>query len=510
MKIGYLIGALLTGHLLLPCAARGQDTTSAARPPADTTTADTISADPDTVAAADSAGRPAARPGSPAAATTAADSALAAEVLRELVAVRTVSASPATVEAARMLAARLHAAGYSEEDALVTGPHDSAGNLVVRLRGQSSDSLLLLIAHLDVVDALASDWSTDPFTLTEDDGWWYGRGTLDNKTGVAVAVTNLIRWKRDGFVPAHDILFIATADEETSSESIKWFMNGDGWRYIGEPSYALNLDVGGGAVVDDREVMLFVQTSEKIYASFALEVTNAGGHSSQPRPDNAIYTLARALGRIERHRFPVQLTDATRLYLERMAEYQPDSARAAAMRAVAANPADTAAANVISAVPVYNATIRTTCVATRVQAGHADNALPQTARAIVNCRLIPGTDPAAMPDVLAEIVADTSVHIAAVGNQTPSPPSPVEPRIFGAIERLAGEFWPGVRVIPSMSTGATDGLYVRAEGINVYGADAVFQSSGDSRAHGRDERIEIRRFYENLAWWKRLVEELTK
>lgn len=409
-----------------------------------------------------------------------------------------------------MLAARLHAAGYSEEEALVTGPHDSAGNLVVRLRGRSSDSLVLLIAHLDVVDALASDWSTDPFALTEDDGWWYGRGTTDNKTGVAAAVMNLIRWKREGFVPQYDIVFIATADEETGSESIRWFMTGDGWRYLGDPLFALNLDVGGGAVVEDQEVMLFVQTSEKIYASFALEVTNAGGHSSQPRPDNAIYTLARALGRIEAQRFPVELTDATRLYLERMADYQPDSVLAAAMRAVAANPSDTAAANLISVVPVYNATIRTTCVATRLQAGHADNALPQTARAVVNCRLIPGNDPADMPDVLREMIADTSVNITAIGNQTPSPPSPVDPEVFGVIERLAFEFWPGVVVIPSMSTGGTDGLYVRTEGINVYGADAIFEGLGDSRAHGRDERIEIRRFYENLAWWKRLVEELTK
>lgn len=409
-----------------------------------------------------------------------------------------------------MLASRLHAAGYSGEDVLVTGPNDSAGNLVVRLRGQSSDSLLLLIAHLDVVDALASDWSTAPFTLTEDAGWWYGRGTTDNKTGVAVAVTNLIRWKREEFVPRHDILFIATADEETSSESIKWFMTGDGWRYIGEPSYALNLDVGSGTVMNDREEMLFVQTSEKIYASFALEVANAGGHSSQPRSDNAIYTLARALGRIEAHRFPVELTDATRLYLERVAEFQPDSALAAAMRAVAANPADTAAGRVVSAVPVYNATIRTTCVATRLQAGHADNALPQTARALVNCRLIPGTDPAHIPQSLRAVIADTSVQITPTGSPTPTPPSPVDPEIFGVIERLADEFWPGARVIPSMSAGATDGQYVRAEGVHVYGADAVFEGPDDSRAHGRDERIEIRRFYENLAWWKRLVEELTK
>lgn len=440
----------------------------------------------------------------------AADSTLAANILRELVAIRSVSSSPATVEAARMLAARLHAAGYTGEEALVTGPHDSAGNLVVRLRGQSSDSLLLLLAHLDVVDALESDWSTDPFTLTEEDGWWYGRGTTDNKTGVAVAVANLIRWKQEGFVPARDIVFIATADEETGSESIKWFMTGDGWRYIGEPAYALNLDVGGGAIVDDREVMLLVQTSEKIYATFIIEVSNAGGHSSQPRPDNAIYTLAHALSRIEDHRFPVELTDATRVYLERMSEFQPDSTLAAAMRAVARNPADTAAASVLSTVPVYNATIRTTCVATRLQAGHADNALPQTARATVNCRLIPGNDPDAMPDILAGIIADTAVQITAIGNQTPSPPSPVDPEIFGAIERLANEFWPGVRVIPSMSTGGTDGLYVRNQGIRVYGADAVFERLGDSRAHGRDERIEIRRFHDNVAWWKRLVEELTK
>ncbi|CAN5129560.1 M20/M25/M40 family metallo-hydrolase [soil metagenome] len=478
MKIRHPGGVLLTAFLLLPCPAHAQDTAETA----DSTESVPISA----------------------------DSTLAADILRQLVAIRTVSSSPATVEAAQALVARLHAAGYSEEEALVTGPHDSAGNLVVRLRGRSNDSPLLLLAHLDVVDALASDWSTDPFTLTEKDGWWYGRGTTDNKTGVAVAVANLIRWKQEGFVPARDIVFIATADEETGSESIKWFMTGDGWRYVGEPEYALNLDVGGGAIVDDREVMLFVQTSEKIYASFMLEVSNPGGHSSQPRADNAIYTLARALGRIEEHRFPVELTEATRLYLERMSEFQPDSTVAAAMRAVALNPADTAAAELVTRVPVYNASIRTTCVPTRLQAGHADNALPQSARATVNCRLIPGNDPDEMPDVLGGIIADTSVQIAAIGNQTTSPPSPVDPEIFAVIERLADEFWPGVRVIPSMSTGGTDGLYVRTEGIRVYGTDAVFERLGDSRAHGRDERIEIRRFRDNVAWWKRLVEELSR
>jgi acetylornithine deacetylase/succinyl-diaminopimelate desuccinylase-like protein len=485
MRIHQLSRSLLAGYLLLPLALRAQDTTVASDPP------------------------------SSAAAPT--DTALAARVLRELVSIRSISSSPATVQAAQALATRLHAAGYSPEDALVTGPHDSAGNLVVRLRGRSSDSTLLLLAHLDVVDALASDWSTDPFFLTEADGWWYGRGTTDNKTGVAVAVANMIRWKQEGFVPARDVVFVATADEETSSESIRWFMTGDGWRYVGEPAYALNLDAGGGAIVEEREAimeereaMLFVQTSEKIYASFTLEVVNPGGHSSQPRLDNAIYTLARALGRIEAHRFPVQLTETTRLYLERVSALQPDTVLAAAMRAVAGNPGDAAAADVVSRVPVYNATIRTTCVATRLQAGHADNALPQTARATVNCRLIPGTDPAVMPEILSDIIADTSVRIAAIGNQTPSPPSPVDPAIFGLIERLANEFWPGVQVIPSMSAGGTDGLYVRNEGIRVYGTDAVFEALGDSRAHGRDERIEITRFHENVAWWKRLVEELTK
>lgn len=493
MRIHLPTALLLAVHLLLPGSVTAQDPTLPAQPPADSTLAPSDSID----ATSDSVPAPA-------------DSNLAGEILRELVAIRTVSSSPATVEAARALAARLHAAGYTEDEALVTGPHDSAGNLVVRLRGRSTDPPLLLIAHLDVVDALASDWSTDPFTLTEEDGWWYGRGTIDNKTGVAVAVANLIRWKEEGLVPARDIVFIATADEETSSESIRWFMNGDGWRYVGEPEYALNLDVGGGAIVEDREVMLFVQTAEKIYATFTLEVTNAGGHSSQPRPDNAIYTLAHALGRLEAHRFPVQLTETTQLYLERMSELQPDSVLAAAMRAVVASPDDTTAAEIVSQVPVYNATIRTTCVATRLQAGHADNALPQTARATVNCRLIPGNDPAEMPAILGGIIADTSVQIAAIGNQTPSPPSPVDPEIFEVIEQLANEFWPGVRVIPSMSTGGTDGLYVRNADIPVYGADAIFESLGDSRAHGRDERVEIRRFHENVAWWKRLVEELTK
>jgi len=440
---------------------------------------------------------------------SAGDSLLARSILAELVGIRSVSGTRETVVASNAIVSRLRAAGFSEQDAFVAGTADSIGNVVIRLRGRGVAPPVLLMAHLDVVPALREDWSTDPFVMTEKDGWWYGRGTIDNKEGVTTIVTNMIRWKRDGFVPDRDIVAVLTGDEETLSDQIEWFASREGRRLIGDPQLAVNFDAGGGTIYNNREALLEVQTREKIYVTYRLTVRNAGGHSSQPRGDNAIYALARSLSRLGAHRFPIELGDDSRLGLERSAAFEPDSIRVL-MRRVARRPMDTAAARRLTAITRFNAQLRTTCVATRLAGGHADNALPQVAQATVNCRLLPGTDTAAVIRELRRVVADTSVEVREVQPATVSPPSPLRPEILAAVEEVARRFWPGVVVVPVMSSGATDGSYVRRAGIPVYGIGGIFTEPDESRAHGRDERVEIRRFYEGVEFAKAMVERLAR
>lgn len=440
---------------------------------------------------------------------SAADSSLARSIMSELVGIRSVSGTRETVTAANAIVRRLRAAGFSEQDAFVTGNPDSIGNVVVRLRGRGAGRPILLMAHLDVVPALREDWTTDPFVMTEKDGWWYGRGTIDNKEGVATIVANMIRWKRDRFAPDRDIVGVMTGDEETFSDQIEWFASGGGKQHIGNPEFAINFDAGGGTIYGGRPAMLGVQTSEKIYVTYRLTVRNPGGHSSQPRSDNAIYTLAGALSRLAGYRFPIEVSEGTRLGLERSAVFEADSI-ARLMRAVAARPMDTAAASRLTRITRFNAQLRTTCVATRLTGGHADNALPQLAQATVNCRLLPGTDTATVIRALRRAVSDTAVDVTQAQPGTLSPPSPLKPEILSAVDEIGKRFWPGVVVVPVMSSGATDAMYVRTVGIPVYGIGGIFTEPDEARAHGRDERIEIRRFYEGVEFAKAVVERLSR
>jgi acetylornithine deacetylase/succinyl-diaminopimelate desuccinylase-like protein len=437
------------------------------------------------------------------------DSLLARSILAELVGIKSVSGSRATVDAAKAVVRRLHAAGFSEQDAFIAANVDTIGNVVARLRGRGLAPPILLMAHLDVVPALREDWSTDPFIMTERNGWWYGRGTIDNKEGVTTIVTNLIRWKRDGFVPDRDIVAVLTGDEETFSDQIEWFASGEGRRLIGDPELAINFDAGGGTIYKGREAVLEVQTSEKMYVTYKMSVRNAGGHSSQPRSDNAIYSLARALTRLASHRFPIEVSVTARLALERSAPFEADSI-ARLMRLVARQPMDSAAAIKLTEITRFNAQLRTTCVATRLAGGHADNALPQLAQATVNCRVLPGTDTTIVIRALRQAVADTAVEIAEAQPATLSPPSPLRPVILEAVETLGRRFWPGVVVVPVMSSGATDAMHVRNAGIPVYGIGGIFTEPDEARAHGRDERIEIRRFYEGIEFAKAVIERLAR
>jgi acetylornithine deacetylase/succinyl-diaminopimelate desuccinylase-like protein len=430
---------------------------------------------------------------------------LGRDVLAQLVHINTTHENGNTTWAADSLAARFRAAGFPAADVQVVGPGARNRNLVVRYRGTGRRKPVLLLAHLDVVQALRSDWSLDPFTLTEKDGYFYGRGVLDVKGGAAMLVAALLRMRQEGFVPDRDLILALTAGEEAGPDyvGVVWLLQHR--RDLVDAEYCLNVDAGGGELVDGRRRSFDVQASEKIYETFTFTVRNKGGHSSRPLPDNAIYHLARALTRLADHRFPVRLNPVTRAYFEGEAALVSDPQVAADMRAVAAPAGDAAAAGRLSADPIYNAYLRTTCVATRLAAGHADNALPQFAQATVNCRLLPDDDPDAVRETLRRLVDDTAIAIAITDSAKPSPPTPLSPELSAAITRTVDGLWGAVPIVPDMETGATDGLYFRLAGIPTFGVSGQFIELGDDRSHGRDERAPVGPFYEGMEFIYRLV-----
>jgi len=437
---------------------------------------------------------------------------MAEDFLRELIEIDTTHSTGNTTIAAEAMAAHLIAEGFPPEDVQVLGPSDNKGNLVVRYRGRGLDRKpLLLLAHIDVVEANPADWTLDPFTFTKQDGYYYGRGTTDDKDEAAIHIANLIRLKREGFQPDRDIIVALTADEEGGEENgVIWLL--ENHAELIDAEYALN-EGGGGAIKDGVHVSNGVQASEKVYQSFTLEVTNPGGHSSLPVRDNAIYRnaiyrLADALIRIRAYDFPVVLNEVTRVFFGRSADLE-EGELAAAMRGILEDPPDPAAAAFLSRTPFYNSRIRTTCVATLLEAGHAENALPQRAQANINCRVLPGQSVSVVQDTLVTIIGDSQVSITPVAIATPSDPSPLTPEILGAIEDVTEEMWPGVPVIPIMSTGATDGLFLRNAGIPVYGVSGLFSDIADNRAHGQNERIAIEAYFEGQQFLYKLVMKLS-
>jgi len=431
----------------------------------------------------------------------------ARDLLRELVEINTTHSVGNTTAAARAMAAHLRLAGIPPRDIHILEEVPKKGNLIVRYRGRTTGRRpLLLLAHLDVVEADPADWSVEPFTLLEQDGYLYGRGTLDDKDEAAIHVANLVRMKAEDFVPDRDIIVALTADEEGGDHNGVEFLL-EHHRELIDAEYALN-EGGGGAIRAGARVSNGVQASEKVYQTFRLEVTDPGGHSSVPKKDNAIYHLADALVAIRAHDFPVKLNEVTRAYFERAAALQPEEL-GAAMRAVLEDPPDPDAVETLSAVPIYNAMLRTTCVATQLDAGHAENALPQRAVATVNCRMLPGASPNIVRATLVRITGNPRVTITPLKEAKISPPSPLTPDVLEPIERITEEMWPGVPVIPTMSTGATDGLFLRNAGIPVYGVSGIFIDIDDIRAHGRDERISIESFDQGQEFLYRLVVALS-
>ena len=437
---------------------------------------------------------------------------LARSLLEQLIEINTTDTERGDNTIAARAAARvLLDAGFPEEDVHVLVPDDAPtkGNLVARLRGRDTGlEPILLLAHIDVVEALPEDWSADlpPFELIERDGYFYGRGVTDDKDEAAIYTANLIRMKQEGFVPDRDIIVALTADEEGGPRNGVAYLLEE-HRELINAAYALN-EGGGGMSQNGQRLSNNVQAAEKLYLSFFFTATNPGGHSSLPVHKNAIYDLSNALLAVQNHDFPVMLNETTEEFFGRSADLVGGE-MGEAMRRIVADPGDDEAAGVLSVEAGYNSRLRTTCVATLLEGGHAQNALPQLARANVNCRIFPGHDPADVQASLAELAAPFDVTIEPRGNVTPSPPSPLTDDVLGPIERITTEMWPGVRVLPVMSTGATDGLYLRNAGIPVYGVSGLFGDMDDVRAHGRDERIGVESFFEGQEFLYRLVKALS-
>lgn len=432
---------------------------------------------------------------------------MARDILKDLVESDTTFTGNTTLPSERLAALAIEA-GFAEEDVHVVGASENKGNLIVRLRGREGGRKpLLLLAHLDVVDANPEDWTLDPFTFVEQDGYFYGRGTADDKNEAAIHFTNLLRLHAEGFKPDRDIIVALTADEE----SVDTTDNGVNWLLGNRPELidaGLVINEGaGGAMRDGEYISNNVQASEKVYQSFEIRVTDPGGHSSLPRKDSPIYRLADALIRLRAHDFPVSLNEVTRAYFERSAELE-DGELAAAMRGVLQTPPNPSAIALLSKTPYYNARLRTTCVATMLDGGHADNALPQSAQATINCRMLPNDDPAAIQETLVTVIGDPQVSLAAITPPYPAPPSPLTPEILGAVEAVTEEMWPGVPVIPTMSTGITDAYYLRNAGIPVYGVSGIFDDINENRAHGQNERVPVKSFFEGQEFLYRLTKRL--
>ena len=428
------------------------------------------------------------------------------EIYRELIEIDTTDATGDTLQAAEAMAARLRTAGFPAADmrVITTGPRK--GNLVARLRGTGARKPVLLLAHIDVVPA-GDGWHHPPFTLTEADGYFHGRGVIDDKAMAAIFLANLIEYHKEGFKPERDIIVALTTDEELAHSphnGVKWLLDNE--RALIDAEFALN-EGGGGALRNGRPFRLAVQLAEKVYQTYILEVTDPGGHSAAPRRDNPIYRLSAALTRLSQFDFPPRLNAVTRANFARLAETEAP-ATAAAIKALLAGSTDAAALAPLSANPNTNAQMRTTCVATLLDAGTVENALPQVARATVNCRILPDEPVEDTARILTRVIGDDRVTVTPKGRPMASPPSPPHPEVMAAVTRLAAELWPGVGIQPSMSSGYTDNRWLRAAGIPAYGVSGLFSEQGRNGVHGRNERVAVKDIDASKDFLYRLVKEL--
>jgi acetylornithine deacetylase/succinyl-diaminopimelate desuccinylase-like protein len=441
---------------------------------------------------------------------------LSRDIFRELIEINTTDSVGSTTRAAEAMAKRLKDAGFPAADVQVLGPNDRKGNMVARLRGAGANRPVLIIGHLDVVEARREDWTTDPFQFVEKDGYFYGRGAQDMKSNDAVLVTTFIRFLRESYRPDRDLILALTADEEGgASNGVDWLLKNH--RDLVDAAFVLNADSGGLTTRNSKPVNVDLEATEKQYADFELTALNPGGHSSLPTPDNAIYHIADALSRLERAPFPFELNPVTRTYFERRAPLE-DAQTRADMNAILRTPPDSAAAARLSKDPRYNAMLRTTCVATRLTAGHANNALPQTAQANVNCRILPGHSPEETGQTLIRVFDDPKVavrYVGAIGAADKAPDSKGFPtvlppaEVLRPLERVAAEMWPGAPVIPEMETGASDSVHTMAAGIPSYGIGGLGIDQDDIRAHGKDERLRVASYFEGVEFYYRFLKAMT-
>ncbi|QTC91378.1 M20/M25/M40 family metallo-hydrolase [Brevundimonas goettingensis] len=419
---------------------------------------------------------------------------------KELVETNTTLSEGDCTLAAQRMQARMVAAGYSEADARVVIPEDQPkfGSLIATLPGtDASAPAILLLAHIDVVEAKRSDWERDPFVLVEQDGYFYARGASDDKAQASVWVDSLIRLKQQGFQPRRTLKMALTCGEETNDN---W--NGVQWLLEHHPEmlqagFALNEGAGGQLDANANRIALNVQAGEKVYQDYTLELTNPGGHSARPRKDNAIGAMGAALDRLVRHDFPLELSPVTRAYFSAIAETTPASA--ADLRALTAHdtPDAAAAARLGAANPVWNAMMRTTCIPTLISGGHAPNAQPQKVTVNVNCRILPGHSIAETQAEIASALANPAITIKTIGEPSPtSAAPPLTPAILDPIKAAAAKQWPGVPVVPTLSTGATDGRFTNAAGIPTYGVTGMFTDPDGNGVHGLNERLRVRSLYE--------------
>ena len=435
------------------------------------------------------------------------DRQLAREIYKQLIEIKSGYTTGATTPVVEAVAERLKAAGFPASDIFLGGAIPTKANLVVRYHGAGARKPLLLLAHTDVVEAKREDWSTDPFEFIEKDGYFYGRGTSDDKAQAAVWIANLIRYKREGFKPDRDIIVALTADEEGGGpyNGVDWLIKNH--RDLIAADLCLN-EGGWGEMDHGKKISNDIQVSEKYVLNYRLEVRNKGGHSSMPTPDNAIYHLAGALDRLGKFGFPLKTNEVTRGYLEQMAKITPGPI-AADMKSAAQGSTDPLPKLAAASIP-FNATLRTTCVATQLEGGHAINALPQLAAATVNCRVLPEDSPEYVERTLNDVIADDKVVVKPFADMIKGPASPMRADLFKAVERVDDTLWPGVATIPMMVMGATDGRYLRNAGIPTYGVQGFFMERDDFRAHGRDERMPVESFYEGQTFLYQLVKTLSE
>ena len=431
---------------------------------------------------------------------------LARDIYKEMVEVKSGFTTGSTTPIAEGVARRLKAAGFPEADIFVGGASPTKANLVVRYRGTGRRRPILLLAHTDVVEAKPEDWSMDPFTFIEKDGYFYGRGTGDDKAQAAMWIANLIRYKREGYKPDRDIIVALTADEEGGGpyNGVEWLLKNK--RELIDAELCLN-EGGWGEALGDTKISNDIQVSEKYVINYRFEVRNKGGHSSLPVADNAIYHLAGALDRLSKFGFPLETNDVTRAYFRAMSKIEkgPISADLAKVA-----DGDTAAmARVAKASTPWNATLRTTCVATQLEGGHARNALPQLAAANVNCRVLPDDRVETITQMLKQVVGDTAVSVTVDGTPRSGPASPMRADLLQAVTAVTSSVWPGVPTVPMMVMGGTDGMYLRSAGIPTYGVQGIFYDRSDIRFHGRDERVKVQSFYEAQTFLYELVKRLT-